>query len=307
MADWSKIKNAIAGIRNKLDDLESLIPEGQEVQLADQASTPPLYGRSANEGLHSLTSWPRFKYLSEQCKYLEENLDKAINATRDNVPNRAQGFRLLDANTDGRLAADQMAGGSGERRLEAALFEGWGFFRAPRDTKIISLWRSVAGKQIPLFDARQRDGWGHIDLLAVGHDYHPVIVELKMDTNRECPLRPLLEALSYAIALERVWVQFVEEYSELFEGTKNEEIAQPWVTKKIVIMAPNGYWNHWREPYRNIEGWARFRSLVAALLKRNFDISFWRCPNLEDDGQLVGEWEPARGPWSHTPPVAQTL
>ena len=50
------------------------------------------------------------------------------------------------------------------------------------------LWERLVGFQVPLFEMRQRKDWGHIDLLALGADGRPIVIELKKHDSRETPL-----------------------------------------------------------------------------------------------------------------------
>lgn len=299
------IQQMIASIRHQVEELERHV-ESQEPPLIDpKDSVPPFRDRSASEGMHRLNDWPTSKFFGEQCKYLVTHLSTAIDATKRFAPERsaAQGFRLL--NPGGRISDDDMNEDSEERRLEAALFRRWGLTGDWEASKVDELWRAIGSKQVPLFDSRKKDGWGHIDLLAVGHDNAPVVVELKKGTNKEPLLRPVLEGVSYALALEKVWVPFMEEYTQLLEGLSDFNPDFSWSTKQVAIIAPSGYWEYWQRPRYPREkvasGWASFHQLIGALAEAGIQVTFWQCPDLQPDGTLGPDnIVQASGPWTST-------
>ena len=302
MTDHDAILRNIAAIRAELDEIESCIGPKQEPETAQ----PPLYGRSAaRDGLLRLaTGWVRATYLREQSDHIREDLVDALRQTREQAPVRSleQTFRLLNA--EARLLGDDMDDRSGERRLEDAIFARWRI--GQNDSAVPELWRGIAGKQVPLFDKKTRDGWGHIDLVAVGHDWLPVVVELKKGDNRECPLRALLEGVCYAVALDKAWHSFGGEYADLLESVppaNSLNLNADWKPKHVALMAPSGYWAHWRNgrgrDNRVTLGWPAFRQLVSALGDKDFNIDFWQCPDLDEDGKLTADGiQRADVPWN---------
>ncbi len=42
------------------------------------------------------------------------------------------------------------------------------------------LWKGICARQVPIFDAAEKAGWGEIDLLAVANAGHPIVIELKL-------------------------------------------------------------------------------------------------------------------------------
>ena len=107
--------------------------------------------------------------------------------------------------------------------------------------------------QMPLFSKRQKSGWGCVDLVGISPKNLPVIIELKAGQSKESPLRMLLEAASYAIALRKIWSTpaaassacFRDEWCEALNdaGIESADVkADPLAVCTIVCLAPEAYW-----------------------------------------------------------------
>lgn len=247
----------------------------------------PFYGRHPAEGLHVLKDvWCQKAHLGVQSQALAERgqLSAAIAATFAAAPVRQQGFRL------DRSVAEDIHESEQERRLESAMMRRWGaagMWPVPR------AWNRLVACQVPLFDQQQKQSWGYIDLLGVTADGVPVVVELKKAPDAladgktgatETPLRMVLEAAAYAIALRKNWDHFRPEWvARLGElDLPVEVIAQvPLKLERIplVAAAPASFWIDWlpvTEKGRTVtrETWESFRTLLTEFEKENLPVTF---------------------------------
>lgn len=148
-----------------------------------------------------------------------------------------------------------------ESRLERAVWLRW---RPDRNNpNMPPFLKDVAPKvlayQVPLFAKKLKSGWGYIDLLGVSTGNLPVVIELKAGGSDESPLRMLLEATSYAIALREVWVKraeqsmvsFRDEWCKALEDAGIEFGAinnQDWAVPTIVCLGADEYWDRHKTP-----------------------------------------------------------
>jgi hypothetical protein len=194
-------------------------------------------------GLHRLRNecdqWSR---IAENCAVLIADLDAAIEATRLCVPRRSSRRRSfqLDATRyrRRRMSLERMNEKSEERRIEQRLYLAYGPNGALRSTDV---WDRLLAYQVPLFEARKKDTWGHVDLLGSTSDGRPVVVELKRHSSPETPLRAVVEGLANAIAVEANWLALAEEIRSATPCTPSEAGAPA----EVVVLAPEDYWQSW--------------------------------------------------------------
>lgn len=232
----------------------------------------PFYNKGPKDGLHVLKDkWCQKKHLQAQSEKLSENenLSQAIKATHNAAPSRRQGFRLS------RGVSIKIDASERERIWERSLFIRWS---AGEMSPVKGCWDRIVAFQVPLFAAQQRERWGYIDLLGAMADGTPSVIELKKDPktgntgvtgNSESPLRMILEAASYAIALRKNWPDF---RSELIERLKTLGVAKRTVpptlkTVKLVCAAPASYWIDWLPVSRkgrmvSYDTWRAFATLL---------------------------------------------
>lgn len=262
--------------------------------MARRSKTPPFYGRSATESLHTLKDdWGcQASYLGEQCHELLAHLDAAIKATWDASPMRSprQPFNP-DGSLRERRAAAQIHPSNKERRLEAEIWARWRFSVRPTGEEP-RLWSKLVGIQVPLFDSRHKAGWGHIDLLGIDKAGAPVVVELKKGESTEVPLRPVLEVVSYAIALRKNWKRFAGQLREQLKeaDTPNTPcaIGAPF---SFVVLAPSLYWQQWAPDGKlgkavSAGPRAAFTRLLGALGERGYPVTFGRV----DTSRIVEDY-----------------
>lgn len=259
--------------------------------------TEPFYGRKPEDGLHILKDeWKQKEYLGIHSKALaeEESLAAAINATLAAAPERLQGFRLNRPLTEAIHESEQ------ERRLETAMMKRWG---CPGMGPIPGGWERLVAFQVPLFDQQRKQGWGYIDLLGVDTRGAPVVVELKKAPESdskgktkggtETPLRMVLEAATYAIALRKNWERFRSEWLDrLMEIGVSDQILTriPEVLEAVslVAAAPASFWIDWlpiTEKGRTIrrETWVSFQALLVELEKAKLPVSFVSISGFDQD------------------------
>jgi hypothetical protein len=154
-------------------------------------------------------------------------------------------------------------------------------------------WNRLVACQVPLFDQQQKQNWGYIDLLGVTADGLPVVVELKKAPDAlsdgktgatETPLRMVLEAAAYAIALRKNWDHFRPEWmARLGElDLPVPVIAQvPLKLERVplVAAAPASFWIDWlpvTEKGQTVtrETWESFRALLSEFENENLSVSF---------------------------------
>lgn len=249
---------------------------------------PPFYGCTPNDGIHVLKdSWTQKSHLGEQSKKLSDNLAVAIEATIAAAPMREGNFQL----GRGITPIENMAEISEERRIESAMMSRWGengMWRIPR------AWDRLVAFQVPLRAEQDGGGFGAIDLLGVNQTGLPVVVELKRSPaadadgrtgSTETPLRMVLEAITYALALRKNWKNFREAWIDRLNQIKVpddiiQEVPQDLKTVPLVAIAPASFWIDWL-PFTergtnqlSEETWASFAFLLKQLEEENLPVSF---------------------------------
>lgn len=246
----------------------------------------PLEGHRPDEGFHVLKDvWTQKKYLGVHSQRLSEEIDKAIQATHDAVPESRDDYRFSRPLTP--FIDDTQE----ERLLERAMMERWnqsGMWPIPGG------WSRLVAFQVPLYAAKNKASWGAIDLLGVNEAGLPVVVELKRSPrtlpdgktqSTETPLRMVLEAASYAIALKKNWSTFRREwinhlnklnYSDDFL----EKIPIDLSDLSLVAIAPASFWIDWlpvTPKGRNqisSESWRSFTQFLNALSGKGYPTTF---------------------------------
>lgn len=255
---------------------------------------PPFYGREPKDGLHILKdAWTRKEYLGPQSMQLASSLQSAIDATSAAAHERTQGFQL------GRSITEAMNDRSRERRLEAAMLRRW---KVPGMWPIPGGWGQLVAFQVPLFSQEQKEGWGYIDLLGVNSAGLPVVVELKKSPNAmtdgktgsaETPLRMVLEAAAYAVALRKNWPRFRSEWIThltLLQIPDKIITSVPAVleTVPLVAAAPASFWIDWLPVTEkgltvSRETWLSFQSLLTKLQAAKLPVTFVSISGQDQD------------------------
>ncbi len=167
---------------------------------------------------------------------------------------------------------------NGERILEAKLIN-----LRRRSSEGQDVWHHLVAWQIPLFDKREKKGWGYVDLLGLSTNGSPVVVELKRGNNSGCtPLAALLEALSYALVIAKQWGKLREELrlerslpDNLPEKVRSNEVG-------LVILASEDYWKHWqKEKGKFAKSVSDFNELLKNMRDYGFSVQLC-CMDLEN-------------------------
>ncbi len=246
---------------------------------------PPFYGRGPKDGLHILKdAWGQKKYMGQQSKFLANQLSIAIRATFKAAHIRNRSFEL------DRPLNLAMNDRSQERRLEAAMIRRWNRVDM---WPIPGGWTRIVSCQTPLFARQQQEQWGSIDLLGMDAGRLPVVIELKKapnansdgtTTNTETPLRMLLEAAAYAVALRKNWKRFREEWIARLTALDisksiSSQVPQELTTVPLVAAAPASFWIDWLPVTKkgstvSKDTWKSFKALLDELAKEKLPVSF---------------------------------
>lgn len=231
------------------------------------------------DGLHVLrNAWTQRSFMAEHCRALAAGLEDAIRATRlatPHRPRRGKDFCIDSASHVGRKGLEEIDPKSEERRIEALLYQAYGptGLLGPTDS-----WERLVAFQVPLFEEQQRNDWGHIDLLALGADGRPIVVELKKHDSVETPLRILIEGLANAIALEENWPALSQEIRAMCarKGLRSP-VADTAAPVTVAGLAPDAYWRSWQADGtagRTVKSSARdeFRRLRAAVAEAGYPV-----------------------------------
>ncbi len=244
----------------------------------------PLNDHSPQDGLHKLKDvWYQKSYMKEQCVQLSDNMKEVINATKEAAPSRTQGYALK------RSATKNIDSTQRERQWEKSIFERWSESGL---SPVTGCWNRIVAFQVPLFQEEKKDSWGYIDLLGVDNNGSPVVIELKKEPktkrsggtdNTETPLRMVLEAAAYAIAIQKNWNNFRGEFIECLKSLSvSDKIIEkvPVELKQVplVCAAPASFWIDWlpvtaKGKKVSKDTWTAFSTLLNAFSK-DYPISF---------------------------------
>ena len=208
----------------------------------------PLYDCKASDGLQILKDkWGQKSYFGEQSEYLEEHLDEAFEATEKKAPKPRQDYGL------GRFPLGTITEDQRERTWENTIWQRWRVKSGP--SEINRCWYRIVAYQVPLFATQEKSHWGYIDLLGFLGDGTPSVIELKKDPKAkkkghtdksESPLRMVMEAAAYAIALRKNWDAIRSEYAKCLKSYKIDgpkpEVPDNLEKIQLVGAAPASYW-----------------------------------------------------------------
>ena len=271
--------------------------------------TAPYYGCEPSDGLHVLKDhWGQKRYLEPQAMRLSQELNLAIETTLSAAPEGRQDYRL-ERETPEKIDQTEQ-----ERRLEAAMMKRW---NAPEMSLIAGAWDRLIAFQVPLFAKQQKRSWGYIDLLGVNGDGLPVVVELKRSpvakpngqtTHSESPLRMILEAAAYAVALRKNWAPFREQWITRLTGLAVspdvlKRVPEKLETVPLVAAAPADYWIGWlpvsgKGQRVTPQAWREFATLLSELNEHSLPVSF-----VSISGHAGAPETLAAEPLEHFPPI----
>ena len=206
-----------------------------------------------NMSLHIVKDLPQVKNktsMSDAAQEVVDNLKTLVDATRGAAHHRTPQQRYLRG-AAGRLTLDQLGvsvahpgtvNPSAETQLEIKLLT------AHREGAFIAPWARLIDRQVPLNSEREAEGWGAIDLFGLTDQGRPVIIELKKGDSDETPLRAVLEAAAYAIAVAENWAQISWEcvaWQESDGGGAPILPASDPYPMSIVVASEARFWENW--------------------------------------------------------------
>jgi hypothetical protein len=177
--------------------------------------------------------------ISISAPQITEHLDRIIQKTYDPAPVREENYKL--SLIHGKEPTERTP----ERLLERRLFDQWDQCRLTRQEEFLpSVCRCFVGYQVPLANEESDKIWGKIDLLGVSPQWLPVVVELKQEKAKDSPLKMLVEAAKYAIALRKAWQEgcLSERWHDALKRARLNS-AYP-LEVPLLCAAPTTYWDN---------------------------------------------------------------
>lgn len=230
--------------------------------------------------------------LKQQCEDVCANLDDLIKLT--NIPGRSQNFRLHIGRT---AEVPKLP----ERCLEQAIWSAAN--KDPKAIQLGSICTNIHTYQFPLWRHKGNlstakveaiNKWwkrSYIDLLGVGVDGFPAVLELKKTGKSSSnPLHMVVEAALYGVAVKSMWPHIIPEWKRAFGG----DIPQaPLKTCRLIGIAPQDYWDHWRRDESQRDLWKPLARLCSLLAKREhgLPVFFAGFAHEELDGTLPEIWD----------------
>ena len=190
-----------------------------------------------------------------------------------------------------------------EDKLEWSIWNTWN----TEDAKsgFVDECRFIQTYQMPLRRTNGDESWGSIDLIGVSSGFLPVVLELKRGGSEETPLRMIIEALAYAIAVRKSWNEgnLRDEWIAAVSGA--EGVARTLLEVPIIGIAPKPYWNT-KIGARNKrtagkvpdDAWKPFGKLCQMIGDRGYPVSFWQFEVEEERDDLIGvdRWSQVKVP-----------
>lgn len=222
--------------------------------------------------------------LGVHAQSITERLQDYFESTKNALQNprtQEQKYQLL------RGLTEEIDDSSGERLWERAMMQRFSL----RGVKPVpNCWERIIAFQVPLYSRQNQEGWGDIDLMGV-YGGAPSIIELKgrpqvnpdgsiQTTNT--PLKIVIQALAYAIAVRSHWNFIREEFAmrcqDLGISTQVQQDLEG-VDIPIVAAAPADFWMNWLPVTNNWttqhpESWIPFQSLLNRLAECHYPVRF---------------------------------
>ena len=181
-----------------------------------------------------------------------------------------------------------------EDKLEWSIWNQWNPQSSKKD-KFIKDCKSIQTYQMRLQNTRADRGWGRVDLVGVSNKFSPIVFELKEDQSKETPLRMIIEAVAYALAIRKTWNEGnlrAEWCKTVTGGSKSEKTL---TELPIVGLAPSEYWTtKIGQKGKRTSGkvpddaWKPFNQLCKMIGDRGFPVSFYQFDvGTEGDNRLI--------------------
>ncbi len=166
---------------------------------------------------HEVKNEVRKSCEQRQACQITANLESHIAATLEQAPERKQAYPLSRKHPSDRTTGHLVDTfiDLKEVHWEIACWNQKDIF------KNVGPIKRLQSYQVMTRGSNHCKGWGEIDLLAVGQNGMPVVIELKAN-RQERPLRALCESVAYATSLKKNWARFAaqwEPYAEVRVGS----------------------------------------------------------------------------------------
>lgn len=229
-----------------------------------------------SKGLHQLGPTFQLKFMEHHALELVNLINIMMEKTYSTYEPRSKSFEL---NRDNKKQPHHR-----EAKLERAIAEQWHFgpvFLRDFCDRIVSY-------QLPLFKDKKKSGWGYVDLVGISPSGGPVVIELKDEDSNDTPLRMLIEATAYGLALRRAWNEpknghaggLSDQWNKEFRPSQ-KEMGAPLLEVPLICAAPTNYWRRRiGSPGKHADGkvelgaWKALNSLVDAICTRGFPVRF---------------------------------
>ncbi len=254
-------------------------------------------------GLHEMSDRFQLKFVQEQADKLFDHLDESIRLTEEAVPIRVGGF-MLDRTDGGRPSGKRQ-----EAVWERAIWSQCGTSSEQNKGAFLpGICLFIRSFQVPL-KSRRADPWGKIDLLGVAPDFLPVVIELKRGGALDTPLRMIVEAAAYGVAIRKLWNTPASKFwIEWSQGLKSRfadaEVPSQLGPLTLICAAPKEYWarcvgHQGSRGAVNPEGWRSIGKLVGAFQSRGFRVECAQlsCSSMAPDGIPRGVSIEGVTPW----------
>lgn len=267
-----------AAVEPELDKGTSRAGKGDSAGKGDMPELAQTRGRGemrhldCNQSLHLMGEVFQKTFMAEQCELLIQGLDCAIEATRRAVPIRQQPY-VLDRKKRSGLAGP-------ESKLEEAMWRRW----SGRDScdAVPGAWYRIIGYQLMLRDENENSpGWGEVDLVGVSYQGLPTVIEIKRHNADDSPLRFIVQAAAYAIAIQKAWDVLGKQWAERVKAAYGFELCPSKTLHSVPLVcgAHQQYWDAWigktpRARRVRSQTWVSITKLVAGLAERGFPATF---------------------------------
>ena len=234
-------------------------------------------------GLHELGQQKVFqlRFMKQQCEGILEWINVLLEKTYHAAPLRQRSYMLT------RQLKDTPDSRNHERLLEAALWKTFGPNRLDCGVDLLpNLCRFILTFQTPIFRTTAKEFGDKIDLIGVSSDWLPVVFELKKGDSPETPLRMLVEAAAYGIAIRKAWNEKEGHLAQDWAAVVNpnrETLTCPMNLQivPLVCIAPASYWAKCiglpgKTTYGKVraDAWGMFSRVVDALNVRGLPAVF---------------------------------
>jgi hypothetical protein len=196
----------------------------------------PDYTQSLHRLKDEVNQW---RQLQAHIEGVTANIKDAIAATLASAPVRNLPFEL-----------DRTDGGNPkgpEAKWERAIWDLWGRdFRSP-SYFLDDVCQYIHTFAMPLYATQNQDGWGEVDLVGVDSNYLPVVIELKEPGAPDTPLKIMLQAAAYGIAIQKVWGEgplreaWKHSISQIARQGVADTLPDKLETVHVVGLVPDGY------------------------------------------------------------------